>query len=481
MQRLVVERPDLRDAVRPPASEADLDRLEALVGASLPGELRELYRQHDGQTYDGPGFFLDWMWLPVADVEREIRGWREQDEAAFDEADENLVSDTAGAVSEVYWNPMWLPVASDGGGNFLVVDLAPGPAGTRGQVVNAGRDEELRFVLGNSLGEFLERMNAWLTGGLDRVWGDHHGALDWFLAPFDPALAALAPVSNGGRPDLQPPVGPSAPMWSRSIRSRLSFPDYSSLALSPRLKQATIWPPEPLADLTVLPPLAELRKLNVVTRSLAGIERLPSLTQLILPIQTPVIDLAPLAGAPALRELWCGVAGRDAEILPRLGKLVSLRVRMLDGAAPAVLAGCRDLVRLHVDATGVGATQLTFDGQHALRSLSVSHASGLSLDSLAGSSPLRHVSLEFCPGVDLSPLATCAGLRSLSLQDCPDQRGVEALRQAIQLRDIQADYGMFVALRDHLPQVPWTSMTGDMTDVQMEEWRAYLASRRSGT
>ena len=49
------------------------------------------------------------------------------------------------------------PLAEDGGGNHLVVDLDPAPGGTVGQVIVAGPDED---VLAPGVGAYLDALLA---------------------------------------------------------------------------------------------------------------------------------------------------------------------------------------------------------------------------------------------------------------------------------------------------------------------------------
>lgn len=59
------------------------------------------------------------------------------------------------AIRKTYFHAKWVPLFSDYGGNFIGIDLDPDAAGTRGQVINFGRDEEQMQVLGQSLHGFL--------------------------------------------------------------------------------------------------------------------------------------------------------------------------------------------------------------------------------------------------------------------------------------------------------------------------------------
>lgn len=68
-----------------------------------------------------------------------------------------------GAVDPAYINPAWIPLTSDGSGGHIGLDFDPWPSGRIGQVILFGRDEDVRVVLAESLGKFLQ----WIVGLLE--------------------------------------------------------------------------------------------------------------------------------------------------------------------------------------------------------------------------------------------------------------------------------------------------------------------------
>lgn len=55
-----------------------------------------------------------------------------------------------------YFHYKWLPVFTDGGGNYLGIDLAPDVQGKKGQIIIFGRDEALMPVLAENLSSFFD-------------------------------------------------------------------------------------------------------------------------------------------------------------------------------------------------------------------------------------------------------------------------------------------------------------------------------------
>ena len=68
-----------------------------------------------------------------------------------------------GAVDPAYINRRWIPLTHDGSGNHIGLDFDPWPRGRIGQVILFGRDEDVKAVLAESLGSFLE----WIAGLLE--------------------------------------------------------------------------------------------------------------------------------------------------------------------------------------------------------------------------------------------------------------------------------------------------------------------------
>jgi hypothetical protein len=144
----------------------------------------------------------------------------------------------------------------------------------------------------------------------------------------------------------------------------------------------------------------------------------------------------------------------------------------------STLAGCCGLTDLEIDARHLDPTTLDFSGFTELTSLTITSASRVSLRSLANHDQLKSITLFHCHAVDVSPLGTCPRLMRVELSMSDDLVGVEALRNAPSLRDVVAGFPVFEILKDHLPQLPWGSITGGMSEEQQAAWFAFLDERR---
>ena len=148
----------------PPATDAQLEAFERLVGFGMPRAYRQLYRWHDGEDDDRWGHIYGLPLLPLDEAGAQWRAWAEV--LADFGGNRYEISGGAwpeGAVDPAYINPRWIPLTHDGSGNHIGMDFDPWPNGRVGQIILFGRDEDVKAVLAESLGKFLE----WIAGLLE--------------------------------------------------------------------------------------------------------------------------------------------------------------------------------------------------------------------------------------------------------------------------------------------------------------------------
>ena len=151
------------------ASEADFAELEQTLGYALSAEFKELYRVADGEA-DIFGVFAGEEWLSIERVIDEYKVWQElYQEGSFqheDGTDFGCQPEDAGIKPDFWWNPKWIPLSADGGGNGKMIDLDPSEQGTAGQIIQMWHDDAAREKEANSLREFLENYVRDLEAGL---------------------------------------------------------------------------------------------------------------------------------------------------------------------------------------------------------------------------------------------------------------------------------------------------------------------------
>jgi cell wall assembly regulator SMI1 len=162
--------PPDRYVFNPPATDADLDSFERLIGFNLPRAYRQLYRWHDGEEDDRWGHIYG---LPLLSLDAAGSQWKAWNTvlAGFGGNRYEIPGSgwPEGAVDPAYINPRWIPLTHDGSGNHIGLDFDPWPAGRIGQVILYGRDEDVKAVLAPSLGTFLDWIADLLESGNFRL------------------------------------------------------------------------------------------------------------------------------------------------------------------------------------------------------------------------------------------------------------------------------------------------------------------------
>lgn len=149
-----------KKSLRRGATPDQVAACEAMLGVAFPLDLHACYLVHDGQKPEGDGLFpegfagLDapFLLLSLDEVVRHWRNWQELAEAG-EFARQGAQPDRG--VRSDWWNPGWVPIAWDGGGDSLCVDLAPDQGGTAGQVIGHHHADSGRPRIAASLRELL--------------------------------------------------------------------------------------------------------------------------------------------------------------------------------------------------------------------------------------------------------------------------------------------------------------------------------------
>ncbi len=162
---LLANVPELAPALREPATAARLAEAERELGVSFESEFRASLAVHDGQDPAYFEVFGDWALLALENV---VATWRSFAQMAargtFTTVDDPSVR-TKGAVRPRAWDAAWVPIASSGGGDHLLLDLDPADGGDRGQVITHPRLATSHEVLAPGIGAWLARVADDLESG----------------------------------------------------------------------------------------------------------------------------------------------------------------------------------------------------------------------------------------------------------------------------------------------------------------------------
>lgn len=146
-------------ALRGPASQVDIDKLQAQVGVPLPAALTTLYSAHDGEGggLDAIQLLCGYDFLPIAEACDAHQFWLDaMTDLNSSSVKTNIPSYPADCVQPVVAHRRWIPIAGCFTGNYLAVDMAPAQNGVIGQIINFGLNDPHHFQVAHSLEEFLK-------------------------------------------------------------------------------------------------------------------------------------------------------------------------------------------------------------------------------------------------------------------------------------------------------------------------------------
>lgn len=187
------EYPELGDNLNDGVTTADLNEFENDLGCgSLPVEVRQFYKRHDGQFRGGKptGLVMGLTLLDLEGIIEEYAIWakvnqrlekqqymfqhqqqQKQNQKATSSADasetqghQNKINNSfianqksipPNAIQPYYAHRGWIPFLKDFCGNQIAIDLAPGPQGHWGQIIIFGRDYDTKLVIASNLQEFM--------------------------------------------------------------------------------------------------------------------------------------------------------------------------------------------------------------------------------------------------------------------------------------------------------------------------------------
>ncbi|MEV4244515.1 SMI1/KNR4 family protein [Streptosporangium canum] len=311
-----------------PAERAAL--LDAFPG-DLPSDLAALYGEADG---DDIGLFHGHQWLSLKSTTTHIhhRPERTWTYAPWTTGD----VEPPGVIRRQLSSPAWIPFATSTGGDYLAVDMDPGPAGRPGQVIRVGvnYDGAPAYVA-----DSVTTMLRGLVQTLDR--GDYEeddGYLD-VDAGLPSYLDESLTLWHG-----EAPIPKDVGMLRCLVVDKVRELDLEPMRGAPHLHEVVLFGEGP-ADMRALRdvPLEALR-LELDAADLRLLTGHPTLREVTLRTREPV-DLGVLRTLPRLEGLELAeAAGQDLTVIGELDGLLSLTLspeqwRRLGKLPPLAAAG----------------------------------------------------------------------------------------------------------------------------------------------
>ena len=145
--------PEGLEGLTPGASLQQLRELQSALGVDLSPAFQAWASVHNGQVQGSVGLLDGNELLSSDDMLEQWAGMNKLlDQGLLPASGE---SDPPGATAPVWWSKRWIPIASDGSGNLVCIDMAPGPTGTMGQIIDFDHETVHRTVLAPSFEAYV--------------------------------------------------------------------------------------------------------------------------------------------------------------------------------------------------------------------------------------------------------------------------------------------------------------------------------------
>jgi cell wall assembly regulator SMI1 len=138
--------------LHPGAAGSQMGETETTLNLTLPEDFRTSYEKHDGSGSFFPAVDTSRYLMPLSEV---VEHWKmlggNLDAGEF--AGIEVTADIG--IAPVFWNKAWIPFVSNGGGDYCVLNLAPGEQGVIGQIVSFNHENGERWLVAPSLRTWL--------------------------------------------------------------------------------------------------------------------------------------------------------------------------------------------------------------------------------------------------------------------------------------------------------------------------------------
>lgn len=496
----------LEEALQASAGDEEIEQAEATIGISFPDDLKELYHIHNGESRSGPGFFFGLQFLSLEEMVSEWKIWSELEPEYQTMGDHYSIP--SGWVKEQYINRYWIPFCHDGGGNHLGIDLSPAEHGVVGQVINFGRDEEMKYVIARSLGEFIHFMRDTIRNGNYTV-EEEDGFKFWMYGRNEHARLlkdaqayALADLPKSHDQSAEPEL----PLkdwfeqldtsWQERIINKSSTVEEFVSAHQIYLIR------EQLTDITPLERCHEVRELILSVNDIQDIRPLANCRELkkLYLVRNPLRDLTPLRGLPYLQIVnlegtliedleplttlphLCNLDCTDTRIqdytpLARLEHLTTLALSSPSRQAVEALSSIKGLRELTVSSAGEWTAE---DWQQISRSLSlrklhIEDGYFADMSCLQDCEQLEVLTIQDTRISDISAIADLPNLKQLELNDGCQISNLETISKSVSLEQFSGSFAQFQLLKDTFAQyVKFHKIVGEMTDEEEEIWHSHI-------
>lgn len=496
----------LEEALKASAGDEEIEQVEATIGVSFPDDLKELYHIHNGESRSGPGFFFGLQFLSLEEMVSEWKIWSELEPEYQTMGDHYSIP--SGWIKEQYINRHWIPFCHDGGGNHLGIDLSPAEHGVVGQVINFGRDEEMKYVIARSLGEFIHFMRDTVRHGNYTIEEDDgfkywmYGRNEQSRMLKDAQAYALADLPKANTPanESEVPLNEWFEQLDDSWRERIITKSNTVEEFVGAHQIFLIR--EQLTDITPLERCHEVRELILSVNDIQDIRPLANCRELkkLYLVRNPIRDLTPLRGLPYLQIVnlegtliedldplttlphLCNLDCTDTRIqdytpLAQMSQLTTLALSSPSRQAVQALSSISGLRELKVCSPSEWTAE---DWQHiseslSLRKLHIEDAYFADMSCLQACDQLETLTIHDTRISDISAIADLPNLNQLELNSGCQISNIETISKSVSLEQFIGSFAQFQLLKDTFAQyVKFHKIVGEMTDEEEEIWHSHI-------
>lgn len=485
-----------------PVTIKEIQVVENEMGISFPDELRNLYLAHNGEDKSGPGLFFGLPFLSLDEVLDEWRIWKRIEEDEFFNFD--AFSIPTECIKERYVNHNWIPISKDYGGNNIGIDVDPDEKGKVGQVINFGRDEEVKYVIANRISDLLlfilqtlKNKNFTIHQEGDYLYWSYgaNNNIHFLDALFHIELPVLHPhfvfQSENNVNDWYDSldgnwrniVGPSerADRFIREKRLYLGgkgLVDISPLQICTEVRELILSGNE-IQDLTGLERMNSLKKLNLVNnpvQDLTPVLHLQHLEEMNMK-KTSVNNLSELVEMPSLKKIDISHTSiQDFSLLPQFKKLESLTVHISNREQLYAISKVDTLKYLYIlGLENVSELDLlVLQNLNKLITIEFENSIIANLSCFQHNTSIRNIKLTDTKVKDGSALGKMKGLKELEL-DGTTIDNLDTICCSHSLEIFTGSFEQFYMLKDSFDRkIDFSKVIGGMSEEESEIWHQHV-------
>lgn len=160
--------PEILENLNPGAKASQIQSAAKKMKVEFPKDLSDSFKLHNGQSEPILRLMDDWQLLPLANSAAQ---WKINQDVLKEGSFGDNKAEAKGPLKPLWWNPKWIPVAGNGGGDLVCADTDPPEKGAAGQIVIFWHTSEKREVIAASFADWLEDYAKDLKAGKYKLSG----------------------------------------------------------------------------------------------------------------------------------------------------------------------------------------------------------------------------------------------------------------------------------------------------------------------